>query len=331
MSNKDHSLLPQPDDERDGHRLDAQLISDLWIFRAAARFGSITAAAPRLGVTQSAVSQRVLRLEARLGSQLFVRHKGRISLTDAGTSLFDAMTKVASVLNENLSQVNRSLHKAIVVSCIPSLATEWLVPHLEDFHRRCPDIEVFVRSEMAPLTAERLEDDGVDLVIDYGPSAPAGLHVLAAIQEFLFPVCSQPYRDQLGSSSPVVLLHDDVPWCGGSADQEWALWQRAASSEWPPRQAGARRFNLAHLAYHAAMRDQGIAVGRSIIVNRLLNRGELIAALDLPPVPGPTYRILTNRPGNARSPVQQFANWWAEAMAKTQAQTLTWLAAGLSP
>lgn len=325
MSNRDPFNPSPPEDERDSHRLDAQLISDLWIFRAAARFGSITAAAPRLGVTQSAVSQRVLRLEARLGAPLFVRHKGRITLTDAGTSLFDAMTQVASVLNDNLSQVNRSLHKAIVVSCMPSLATEWLVPNLEDFHQRCPDIEVFVRSEMAPLTAARLEEDGVDLVIDYAPSAPAGLHVLAALQEFLFPVCSQTYRDRLiseGAQAPVVLLHDDVPWWGGAPDQEWAFWRQAATSDWPEHLAGARRFNLAHLAYHAALRDQGVAVGRSVIVNRLLNRGELVAALDTPPVPGPTYRILTNRPGNARSPVQQFANWWARAMAETQAETL---------
>ena len=330
MSNKDPFTPSPPEDERDSHRLDAQLISDLWIFRAAARFGSITAAAPRLGVTQSAVSQRVLRLEARLGAPLFVRHKGRITLTEAGSALFDAMTQAAAVLNDNLSQINRSRHKAIVVSCMPSLATEWLVPNLEDFHQRCPDIEVFVRSEMAPLTAERLEDDGIDLVIDYGPSAPAGLHVLAALQEFLFPVCSRPYRDRLdaeGSSAPVVLLHDDVPWWGGSADQEWALWRQAAGSGWPAHPAGARRFNLAHLAYHAALRDQGVAVGRSVIVHRLLNRGELVAALDTRPVPGPTYRILTSRPGHARSPVQQFANWWAGAMAETQAQTLAWLGA----
>jgi LysR family glycine cleavage system transcriptional activator len=319
------------DDEPDAHRLDAQLLSDLWIFRAAGRLGSITAAAQRLGVTQGAVSQRVLRLEARLGAPLFVRHKGRIALTEAGTSLLQAMGQVALVLNDSLSRINRLQRKAIVVSCIPSLATEWLVPHLEDFYRLHPGIEVFVRSEMGPSTPERLDDDGIDLVIDYEPAPAPELHELAAIQEYVFPVCSRRYRERLAApadaDASIVLLHDDVPRWGGTAGSEWRGWQQAAGIDWPDRPTRARHFNLAHLAYHAAMLDQGVAVGRTVIVNRLLGKGELVAALDGPPVPGSLYRVSTNRPGDARSPVRQFARWWAEAMAQTQAQTLSLLGA----
>lgn len=320
------------DEEPDAYRLDAQLLSDLWIFRAAARMGSITAAARRLGVTQGAVSQRVLRLEARLGAQLFVRHKSRIALTEAGNSLLGAMTQVAMLLNDSLSRINRMQRKAIVVSCVPSLATEWLVPHLEFFYRQHPGIEVFVRSELAPSTAERMEDDGVDLAIDYLPSLRSGLHELATLQELVFPVCSPRYRDLLNGpeaeTAPLVLLHDDVPWLGGSAESEWNSWRAASGSEWPNRKAGARHFNLAHLAYHAAMCDQGVAVGRSVIVNRLLGKGELVAAFEQRPVAGSVYRIVTNHPGDERSPVRQFANWWAAAMAETQMQTLELLGYG---
>lgn len=316
-----------PEDEKDAYRLDAQLLSDLWVFRSAARLGSITAAARRLSVTQGAVSQRVLRLEARLGAPLFTRHKSRIVLTEAGTTLLGAMTQVAMVLNDSLSRINRLERKAIVVSCVPSLATEWLVPHLDDFYRQHPGIEVFVRSELAPSTAERMDDDGIDLAIDYLPAAPADLHELASLQEVIFPVCSPRYRDMIegpdGEIMPIVLLHDDVPWIGGSAESEWGAWRQSAGSVWPGRPAGSRHFNLAHLAYHAAMGDQGVAVGRSVIVNRLLMKGELVAAFAHPPVAGPTYRVVTNRPGDARSPVRQFANWWGRAMAETQAQTLS--------
>ena len=323
-----------PDGEQDAHRLDGQLLSDLWIFRAAARFGSITAAAPRLGVTQSAVSQRILRLEARLGTPLFVRQRSRITLTDAGKSLFGAITQVASLLNDGLSRINRQQHKAIVVSCVPSVATEWLVPHLDDFYHAHPGIEVFVRSEMAPSTAERMEDDGIDLVLDYEPLPSAGLHVLGSIQELVFPVCSPHYRDMLDGSEdaafPLMLLHDDAPWWGSPSGYEWDTWRQRAASDWPARPAGSRHFNLAQLAYHAAMCDQGVAIGRSVTVNRLLTRGELVSALDLKPVPGSTYRMLTNRPGTARSPVQLFAKWWQEAMAETQAQTLSILGADVA-
>ncbi len=321
------------DDEQDAYRLDAQLLSDLWIFRAAARFGSFTAAAPRLGVTQSAVSQRVLRLEARLGTPLFVRHKSRIALTDAGKSLFDAMGQVASVLNDNLSRITRLQRQAIVVRCVPSLAVEWLVPHLEDFYRQHPGIKVFVRSEMAPSTPERLEDDGVDVVIDYEPLPAPGLHELANFQERVFPVCSRRYRDLLDGperhSFPLILLYDTAPWLNGPATAEWDGWRQGAGTDWPGRPAGARHFNLAHLAYHTAMCDQGVAVGHAVIANRLLTKGELIVAVDGPPVPGAFYRVSTHRPGDARSPVRLFAKWWREAMAETQAQTLALL--GVDP
>jgi LysR family glycine cleavage system transcriptional activator len=316
------------EDAPDARRLDAQLLSDLWVFRAAARLGSLTAAAQRLGVSQGAVSQRILRLEARLETALFLRQKNGIALSDGGKSLLSAMTQVAQILNDSLSRIERVQRNAIIVSCVPSLATEWLVPHLEEFYNQYPDIEVFVRSEMVPTTAERFEDDGIDLVIDYQPHPPLGVCQLSEMQEFVFPVCSPRYRDLLTSHErpeiPVILL-DDLSCWGAPADYEWVSWQRAAHSDWPGRPTVARHFNLALLAYHAAMCDQGVAIGRAVLINRLLSKGELVAAIDAPPVPGSVYRVLTNRPGGANSPVRRFAKWCHEAMARTQEMTLSLL------
>ena len=57
-----------------------------WVraFEAAARLGSFTAAAAETGLTQSAISQRIANLEARLGAQLFVRQARQIGLTPEG-------------------------------------------------------------------------------------------------------------------------------------------------------------------------------------------------------------------------------------------------------
>ena len=313
-----------PEEEPDARRLDAQLLSDLWIFRAAARLGSVTRAAEQLGVTQGAVSQRVLRLEARLGAPLFVRAKSRMTLTEAGASLLDTMTQVALLLNDNLSRISRLQRNAIVVSCIPSLATEWLVSHLEDFYQQHPGIEVFVRAEMAPSTIDRLDESGIDSVIDYEPDPASDLHQLALFREFVFPVCSHGYREtRLACDAPVVLLHDDAPWWGAPPDDEWNSWRAASGLDWPSNPVKSRHFNVSHLAYHAAMTGQGVAVGRSILVNRLLAKGDLVAALDAPPALGQYFRILTHRPGDARSPARQFANWCAKAMTETQEHTLS--------
>lgn len=315
-------MIASVEEAPDARRLDAQLFSDLWVFRAAARLGSFTLAGQRLGVSQGAISQRVSRLEARLGTPLFLRHKGRIALTENGKSLLGAMTQVASILNDNLSRIEGVQRKAIVVSCVPSLATEWLVPHLEEFYSVHPGIEVFVRSEMFPSTPERLEDDGVDLVIDYQPEAPVGLEQLSLVQEFVFPVCSPGYRDRLRGGLAPVLLQDDLSYWDAAADFEWSSWRASAKSDWPGSPSAIRHFNLAHLTYHAAMCGQGVALGRAVLVNRLLNSGQLVLAIDGPPVPGSFYRILTTRPGKANSPIRRFAKWCGEAMTKTQATTI---------
>ena len=312
--------------ERDVQGLDAQLLSDLWYFRSAARLSSITSAAHRLGVTQGAVSQRIHRLESRLGASLFLRQKGRVELTNAGATLLAAMTKVSLVLNESLGAIQEQQDASIVVSCLPSMAAEWLVPHLEDFYATDPGIEVFVRSELAPWNAGRLEDNGIDLVIDYLPTPANDLHELESVQELIFPVCSPRYRDGIFNSkcpdAPVVLLHDDVPWTGGTPQSEWD--QLARSNNPPPgKPVGSRHFNAAHLAYSAAALHQGVAVGHTIIAHRLMSRGDLVSASNRPPALGASYRASAVRPGDSRSPVRRFARWWREGVTKTQAATLS--------
>ena len=49
--------------------------------------------------------------------------------------------------------------------------------------------------------------------------------------------------------------------------------------------------------------------------------------LDRPPVPGPTFRLLTHRPGDAQSPQRRFALWWEKSMQRTQRATLDLIAA----
>ena len=321
-------MANQSDAETETYRLDSQLLSDLWIFRSVARFRSVTEAGRRLGVTQGAVSQRVNRLQLRLGTRLFRKQSGRLSLTEAGDALLEAMNDVAVRLNGALTRFDRARCRSLVVSCLPSLATEWLVPHLDSFYAANPEIELFIRAEMFEPSAERMEDEGIDVLIGYQQPVTEDLQQLASLQELIVPVCSRPYREamQAQSGAPAITrLHDDVPWLGGPRDFEWRTWATSSPS-WTDRTIGERHFNLAHLAYHAALCGQGVAIGRAVLVNRLMNRGELIAATELPPVPGASYRIMAHRPGPARSPVHKFSAWLVAEMERSQQLTLEMIA-----
>lgn len=324
-----------PEDEREAYRLDAQLLSDLWFFRAAARGGAITAAAQQLNVTQGAVSQRVLRLEGRLGTELFHRHKGKIVLTAAGEILLEGMNAATGELNRALGRIDPSRRSALVVSCSPSMATEWLMPHLQDFYRECPQVELVVRSEMVVPSLQWMQEERVDVLIDYLHADVPELEELAAVQELTFPVCSPPFRHRLDGlpekERAVVLMHDDAAWGEGEADgAEWQEWLNAAGGRRGFVVEGERHFNLAYLTYQAAVYGQGLAMGRSISVNRLLRGGDLVAATDVAPLPSAFYRVFAVPARAADSPAGRFAAWIRQAMLRTQQETLELLGISIS-
>jgi len=64
-------------------------------FHAAAESGSLTAAAERLGISQSAVSRQITALESSLETPLFHRHARGLTLTEQGRILFLAAREIA--------------------------------------------------------------------------------------------------------------------------------------------------------------------------------------------------------------------------------------------
>lgn len=301
---------------------DAQLLSDLWIFRAAAHHQSITSAAAHLSVTQGAVSQRVRRLESRLGVSLFRRHKGRVLLTEAGSEVLDAMDTVAVRVGDALTRIERKA-RTLVVTCSPTLATEWLMPMLQEFYAECPDVELLLRAEIAPPSAEWMAEQGIDVMIDYLHAGAPNLVELASVREYIFPVCSPSYRARLQQDAKVVLMHDDAAWQEGeSAGSEWAEWFAVPCNRRLVVD-GERHFNLSYLAYQSAVYSPGLALGRAISVNRLLRTGSLVAAYDDPPVCSAFYRVFALAPADPDTKIGRFASWLQRALLRTQQDTLS--------
>ena len=66
-------------------------------FAYVVREGSFSAAANRLGVTQSAVTQHVAKLEKQVGSQLLLRSRDGVSLTRTGQELYDLADRLVTL------------------------------------------------------------------------------------------------------------------------------------------------------------------------------------------------------------------------------------------
>lgn len=114
-------------------------------FHAAAEMGSLTAAAEKLSISQSAVSRQIAALEDRLNTPLFHRHARGLTLTEQGHILFEGSTEMAHSAALAQSTVQNSRNKPqgkLRVSSPISLGANWLTSVLPDFLAKYPDIEV---------------------------------------------------------------------------------------------------------------------------------------------------------------------------------------------
>ena len=114
-------------------------------FHAAALTGSLTAAADRLKISQSAVSRQITALEDSLDMPLFHRHARGLTLTEQGKILYQAADEVAVKIARVQSHVIDSRQKpqgVLRVSTPISLGSNWLPSVLPEFIRAYPDIDV---------------------------------------------------------------------------------------------------------------------------------------------------------------------------------------------
>lgn len=299
-------------------QLDARLASDLWFFRVAAETGSFSRAGDALAVTQSAVTQRIQRLELRLEVCLF--HKGTrgLRLTSEGQALYEATRAGFEAMASALGRLSPVRTAGVLrVSCVPSLALEWLAPRLDRFLAAYPGLDVAVFGETHHLDRTGMASGGIDIAIRYGPEPPMGSFVAFDHPERVFPVCSPACRvegEAEGSSRPIVLLHDAEPWvpCASPTD-EWRFWTEKHGTPWG-RPSQNQFFNLAQLAYRSAVSGLGVAMGRLLVVTPLLEAGRLVSAVDQEPLSELRYFVLTQDPSPGAE-AGAFIAWLQRAMA----------------
>lgn len=147
-------------------------LEDLAVFVAVVQEGSFSAAALRLGIAGSAISKRMVRLEARTGVQLLLRTTRRLSLTEAGQLAYAKAREADGLLAEALSlAADQSGHPRGVlrVSASVSFGLNRVVPLLPAFRRQFPEVDVDL------LLLDRMVDlveEGVDVAIRVSEKLP---------------------------------------------------------------------------------------------------------------------------------------------------------------
>jgi len=141
----------------------------LSIFEAVARRGNVTAAAAALMISQPAVSRQIKQLERSLGTQLMVRGRRGIVLTDAGQVLAGYATRLARFTEEAEAAVAdlQSMRRGRLTIAVSPTIGAYLLPRvLVRYRLKYPGIRLKVEIEQSDTLYRRLyQDDQVDVAL----------------------------------------------------------------------------------------------------------------------------------------------------------------------
>ncbi|MEN0067720.1 MAG: LysR family transcriptional regulator, partial [Myxococcota bacterium] len=137
-------------------------LPDLHTYQTVVREGSFAAAARHLGVTRSAVSKAVRRVEQALGAQLLVRTTRHVRPTDAGRRFAERLSVGLDALTDARLAVEAVVHEAagvVRLSAPTSLGMRCLVPWLPGFVERYPSVQLDLsfRDLVENLVVEELD------------------------------------------------------------------------------------------------------------------------------------------------------------------------------
>ena len=146
-------------------------VESLRALRTVIETGTFTEAALRLGMTQSAVSWKIKRLEERVGMEL-VKRGQEIEATPDGRDLLLYADRIIDAHDEAVEHLSRSdLEGVIRLGTNEDLRGGELADVLARFARMYPQIRLEVRVELSGVVREWLDDGEVDLAVVQIPTA----------------------------------------------------------------------------------------------------------------------------------------------------------------
>lgn len=258
-------------------------LNALSVFVLVAELKSFRAAADRMGVSRSAVSQTIRRLEEVLGLALVLRTTRSVSLTEAGEGLYANIAPAMAEMSAALEQAGelRERPSGLLRLAVSSIAESFLSgPLLASFTAAYPEVhlDVVVTDEEFDIVAE-----GYDAAVRLGEVIDEDMIIVPISGDVRqLAVCSPDYLKGSGKPAhPKELAHHR---CIG-----WRPAPRSAPYRWEFAEAG-REFSVAvapeittndmALMIRMAVAGAGITFGIEDTFRSWIDRGELVPLLE---------------------------------------------------
>lgn len=171
-------------------------IQPLSILREIDRTGSLTQAADRLNLTQSAVSHAIRRFEERHGVKLWEREGHKLRLTLAGEYLLGLAMRVLPQLERGaavLEDYARGRRGAIRVGMECHPCQDWLMRVVDPFLAAWPDVDLDVTTAFQFGGLAALLGYEIDILVTPDPVAQPGLEYRAVVDYELVLVVAETH------------------------------------------------------------------------------------------------------------------------------------------
>ncbi len=238
-------------------------------FEASARLGNFTRAGEELGLTPSAVSYQIRALEASLGHKLFERGGKRLDLTRLGQSYLPVVTRGFALIDTGTSGVF-GLHRPSVVTlrCVSSFNLLWLVPRLDRFRARHPEVALRL---LSASWSEAGDHDPIDIDIRYGDGTWTDGTVLPLLRGEVLPLAAPGLGGSLDriAEGPLIEITGVV--------DTWGHFFRQSGREGPPP-APALVVDQSLIALEMAALGQGYALVSEVFAEPYVAAGRLAPA-----------------------------------------------------
>ncbi|MGB4115869.1 MAG: LysR family transcriptional regulator [Polaromonas sp.] len=138
---------------------------------------SISRAAEKLYLTQSAMSSRISTLEDELGVLLLDRTDKQFKLTAAGARFLVYADKLLALQREVKREMGSTQQMAVAmrIGAIESVLHSWLIPWLEKLRADHPGLELELTVETTPILMELVTRGALDVVFAALPAASTGV------------------------------------------------------------------------------------------------------------------------------------------------------------
>lgn len=231
-------------------------LNALRAFEAAGRYVSFTKAATELNVTHGAVSRQVALLEEYLGAALFRRSASQLSLTETGRSYLSEVTAALDRLA--LASMQVSDHAAPVVLHVnapPTFTMRWLIARMSSFQRKRPDVEIKLRTSVAPIN---FQEHGYDVVIRGANAETPGCISEPFMTELIVPVCHVDLLEGGRLREPADLrAHTLIGYA--TEPYSWSAWLTAVGHP-DLKPSGTLHFEQMYFSLQAATEGLGVVL-----------------------------------------------------------------------